>query len=67
MIAKSYIKNAYVLEGDLVLYNPNLITKYQYESNYLRVQTPMTDDWCFEVKKEYIKKLLVGGRNCYHM
>ena len=38
VVCASYLlKNAYVLEADLLLYNPKLITKYQYESNYLGV------------------------------
>lgn len=66
--ARHLLQNAYVLEADLVLSNPNLITKYQYTSNYLGVKTEMTDDWCFQVNKnKIITKLLVGGRNVYHM
>ena len=34
MIARYLMGNAYVFEADLVLYNPKLITKYQYCSNY---------------------------------
>ena len=61
------MQNAYVFEGDLVLYNPNLITKYQYTSNYLGVPVESTDDWCFEVKNRVITKLCIGGTDCYHM
>ncbi len=68
-VCASYLlKNAYVLEADLVLYNPDLITKYQYSSNYLGVPVEKTDDWCFETGEGgVIKKLLVGGTNCHHM
>ena len=67
-VCASYLlKNAYVLEADLLLYNPKLITKYQYESNYLGVYTERTDDWCFHVENGIIKKVAVGGINCYHM
>lgn len=65
--ARHLLKNAYVLEADLVLYNPNLITKYQYASNYLGVPVERTDDWCFEVKQGHITHLGIGGQNCYHM
>lgn len=66
--ASQYLKDAYVLEGDLLLYNPKLIRKYQYYSNYLGVPTEKTDDWCFEVnKKGVITKLRVGGTDCCHM
>lgn len=68
MYARHLLQNAYVLEADLVLYNSKLITKYQYTSNYLGVKTERTDDWCFQVdKNKVIKKLMVGGRNVYHM
>lgn len=60
--------NSYVIEADLWLRNPSLITKYQYCSNYIGVPTERTDDWCFYVDNNgYIKKLSVGGENCYHM
>ena len=66
-IAKDLLENAYVLESDLVLYNPKLIRKYEYATNYLGMKVDMTDDWCFYTKKDYISKLAVGGENCYHM
>ena len=66
MCVRHLLKNAYVMEADLVLYNKRLITKYQYTSNYLGVFTEKTDDWCFEVKNKVITKLKVGGYDCYH-
>lgn len=67
MCARHLLKNAYVLEADLVLYNPKLITKYQYTSNYLGIPVEVTDDWCFEVKSRVITKVMVGGTNCHQM
>lgn len=67
LLARDLLKNAYVLEADLYLSNPNLITKYQYTSNYLGVPTDYTDDWCFETKNKVITKVKVGGNNCHHM
>lgn len=67
MCARYMIKNAYMLEADLVLYNPSLITKYQYSSNYLGVPVEETNDWCFETKNGIINKLKIGGKNCHHM
>lgn len=67
-LARDYIRNSYVFEADLLLYNPKLITKYQYCTNYLGVPTSRTDDWCFFTdSSQYIKKLGVGGIDCYHM
>ena len=62
MCVRYLLRQAYVLEADLVLYNPKLITKYQYCSNYLGVPTEVTDDWCFETKKGYISRLRIGGK-----
>ncbi len=67
LCARHLLQNTYVLEADLVLYNPKLITKYQYCSNYLGVPVDKTDDWCFATKNKVITKVMVGGTNCHHM
>ncbi|GHV27002.1 hypothetical protein AGMMS4952_07990 [Spirochaetia bacterium] len=67
MCVRYQLQNAYVLESDLLLSNPALISKYQYDSNYLGVPVDLTDDWCFETKNGVITKVKVGGRNCHHM
>lgn len=68
LCAKDELKNAYVFEADLLLYNPALITKYQYRSNYLGVPVEKTEDWCFEATESgRITKIGIGGENCYHM
>lgn len=65
--ANYLLRNAYVLEADLLLYNKKLITKYQYTSNYLGVPVEVTDDWCFFCEENKIKSVGIGGRNCYQM
>ena len=66
--ARHLLANSYVFEADLLLYNPRLVTKYQYSSNYLAVPTERTEDWCFETDRNgVIKKMKVGGTDCYHM
>ena len=67
MCAKELLENTYILEADLLLYNPELITKYQYSTNYLGVPVKVTDDWCFKTKSGVITELLVGGTDCHHM
>lgn len=67
MCSRSLLQNTYVLEADLYLYNSNLITKYQYESNYLGIPVEKTDDWCFIDDNDYITKVQIGGSNCYQM
>ena len=64
---RDMLANAYVLESDLVLYNEDIIRKYEYSTNYLGMQVDRTDDWCFETKKGHITKVKVGGENVYHM
>jgi CTP:phosphocholine cytidylyltransferase-like protein len=67
-LARELLGNSYVFEADLLLYNPALVTKYQYCSNYLGVPTKRTDDWCFVVDANgYIKKMGIGGVDCHHM
>ena len=67
MCIRYLLSNAYILEADLLLSNPKLITKYQYSSNYLGVHTEKTDDWCFFMEGDRIKRLGVGGLDCHHM
>lgn len=67
LCARYLLSNSYVFEADLLLYNPNLVTKYQYQSNYLGVPVDRTDDWCFKVDNGIITKIMVGGTDCYHM
>lgn len=66
-LVRDKFENAYVLESDLYLYNPKLIRKYEYYSNFLGVKVDRTDDWCFETKSNIITKQKVGGYNCYQM
>ena len=67
MCVRFMMQNAYLLESDLLLGNPALISKYQYSSNYLGVPVARTDDWCFETRNGIISRLRVGGQNCHHM
>lgn len=67
MCVRHLLQNAYVLEADLVLYNPDLIQKYQYTSDYLGVPVETTGDWCLETKNRIVTKIGIGGNNCYHM
>lgn len=66
-LIKDYIGNSYVFEADLVLYNKDIIRKYEYQSNFLCKYVTSTDDWCFEAKDGIITKQKVRGHKCYHM
>ncbi|MCL2487209.1 MAG: phosphocholine cytidylyltransferase family protein [Oscillospiraceae bacterium] len=63
--ARDLLAGAYLLEADLLLANPALITPYQYRSNYLGVPVAHTDDWCFETDSGRIIAVRVGGNNCH--
>lgn len=66
-LVRDKFANAYVLESDLLLYNKDLIRKYEYKSNFLGKYVDRTDDWCLETKNGIITKEKVGGYNCYQM
>lgn len=65
MCARYLLQGAYVFEADLLINNPKLVKKYQYQSNYLGFYKERTDDWCFEVKDGFITEHKLGGLNCY--
>lgn len=68
MCASYLLKNAYVCEADLLLYNPKIIKRYQYYSNYIGVPVKKTDDWCLKTNsKGVITSIGLGGTDCYHM
>jgi CTP:phosphocholine cytidylyltransferase-like protein len=67
MCVRHLFENAYVMDGDLVLSNHRLVTKYQYASNYLGVIVDTTDDWCLESRKGIITGMKLGGQKCHHM
>lgn len=66
-LIKDIMEGAYVLESDLLLYNPEIIRKYEFSTNYCGIPVDMTDDWCFYTKKGYITKVAVGGEQCHQM
>lgn len=65
---RELLPGAYVAEADLLYWQPRLVTKYQYESNYLGAATEHTDDWCFHIDEDgYIREIGIGGDHCFHM
>lgn len=61
MCVRHLLRNAYVMEADLILHNKSLIKKYQYTTNFLGIPVLRTDDWCFVTKNGIIKSQSVGG------
>ena len=67
LVARYMLGNAYVFEADLVISNPVIITKYQYQSNFLGIKMERSDDWCFDTKDGIIIAQKVGGLDTYQM
>ena len=67
MKVRNLLANSYVCEGDIILHNPRIIQKYQFQSNYCGVKCQRTDDWCFSEYRGRLRNLAVGGENCYQM
>ena len=67
MCARYLLKNAYVMEADLIINTPGVIRKYNYTSCCLGVPVEKTDDWCIISSNGVAKQLMQGGRNCHHL
>jgi len=67
LVASNLLCNAYVFEADLLISNPDIVTKYHYSSDFLAIKKDRTDDWCFLVKDGIIREQKVGGENCWQM
>lgn len=67
MCARFLLKNAYVMEADLVVNNPSVIRKYHYTSNCLGVPVDKTDDWCVTGQNGIATGLQLGGTDCHHL
>lgn len=67
LVARYMFQNSYIFESDLLLFNPKIITKYHYMSDFLAIKKERTDDFCFEVKDGIITEEKLGGENCWQM
>lgn len=62
------VENAFVVEGDLFLQNPLLLSREQQGSNYLAIPVKETTDWCFFPDEAgVIRRMAVGGTDCWKM
>lgn len=55
----------YICEADLYVSNPDVINKYEYQSNYLGAKVTETDDWCFKEHNNVVDQYQMGGTDCY--
>ena len=67
MQVRHLMKNAYVMEADLLINNPAVFHKYNYTSNCLGVPVEKTDDWCVISENGIAKQLVKGGEKCHHL
>ena len=66
MCVRFLFQNAYVLDADLILKNPKIIRKYEYQSHLVGIPVERTDDWCVTVDKNgYVDTVSMGGLNGY--
>ena len=56
----------YFCEADLYISNPEVIKKYQYQTNILGSWSLETDDWCFKCVDGYLNDYKKGGNFCYN-
>ena len=61
---RDLLRGAYVFEADLVLSNPALVRKYEFETNFLAIPMERSDDWCFRTENGVIRELKIGGMHC---
>lgn len=59
------IDRCYICEADLYISNPDVINKYEYQSNYLGAKVAETDDWCFKKHNNIVVDYKMGGTDCY--
>ena len=66
--AGDLVRNAFVVEGDLFLQNPALLSREQQGTNYLAIPVKETTDWCFFPDEAgVIRRMAVGGADCWKM
>ncbi len=56
----------YFCEADLYITNPDVIRKYQYQSNILGSYSLETDDWSFKMSDGFLTDYQKGNTYCYN-
>ncbi len=59
------IDRCYICEADLYITNPDIIRKYEFNTNYLGAKVKETDDWCFKKVNGCATNYNRGGEDCY--
>ncbi len=61
--ARYLLQNSYAFDADIIINSPELIKRYQYQSNILGFFCERTDYCCFEVENGFITSQKIGGLN----
>lgn len=64
---KHFFSNAYIIEADIILNNPNVIQKYEFESHYKTTELTRSDSWALELQGNKISNYVLGGRNVHEI
>lgn len=65
-IAQDKLDNAYVIDGDLCIYNRRVIRPYEYQSHYCGIPVARTTDWNFTVENGAIECVNFGNDKPCH-
>jgi len=60
-VAREYLSNSIVLEGDLIIYNDNILTPFFEKSGYNCVYKKQTSEWALIVENNIIKSCILEG------
>ena len=66
-MVRDLFENTIILESDLILYNPNVLEKYVYNSFYYGIHTDVSDDWCFKTDDLLIESVHIGESDVHQM
>lgn len=55
MPIKEFIKNAYVIDGGILINNPDIIRKYEYGTSYMGTYVESTNKWCYDVERDIVR------------
>lgn len=67
MCVRPWMGNAYLCDADLLIHDPGVISRYQYQTNYIGIPVGQTDDWCLSVKNGLVTGMQLGSSGGYLM
>ena len=67
MPIKEFIKNAYVIDGGVIINNPDIIRKYEYGTSYMGRFVETTKNWCYDVERDIVRGIRIGGDKAFEI